>query len=226
MEGATKPLPLNKHAMKTLKIVQDSCGSNPREWDNLGTMAYKHSNYELGDEEIDDPIEWLEDMLNKERAYEYTSERLEKLEGEFYEKFIALPLYLYDHSGITINTTGFSCRWDSGKVGYIYMTKERFRSECARPMPLKEGQINPKLNPIKRITAKDLERAYEYLRGEVKTFDQYIRGDVYGFQIEDEDGNEIDSCYGFYGDDWENNGIKEHIDEELHPQLETVEIEY
>lgn len=40
------------------------------------------------------------------------------------EKYIVLPLYLYDHSGITMNTTGFSCPWDSGQVGWIYASKE------------------------------------------------------------------------------------------------------
>ena len=29
---------------------------------------------------------------------------------------IVQPLYLYDHGGITMNTTGFSCSWDSGQV--------------------------------------------------------------------------------------------------------------
>jgi len=40
------------------------------------------------------------------------------------EKHVILPLYLYDHGGITMNTGGFSCRWDSGQVGWIYASKE------------------------------------------------------------------------------------------------------
>ena len=39
--------------------------------------------------------------------------------------YAMLPLYLYDHSGITMNTTGFNDRWDSGQVGFIYTTKDR-----------------------------------------------------------------------------------------------------
>ena len=42
---------------------------------------------------------------------------------------IILPLYLYDHSGITMNTTGFYCPWDSGIVGYITISKAKIRSE-------------------------------------------------------------------------------------------------
>jgi hypothetical protein len=37
------------------------------------------------------------------------------------------------------------------------------------------------------------------LAGEVKTFDQYLRGDVYGYVVTDPDGNEVDSCWGLYG---------------------------
>ena len=40
-----------------------------------------------------------------------------------------LPLYLYDHSGITMNTGGFSCSWDSGQMGWIYATKEDIQKE-------------------------------------------------------------------------------------------------
>ena len=59
--------------------------------------------------------EWLE------------NEVLEPNGGE--DEVVALPLYLYDHSGITMNTSGFSCPWDSGQVGWIYCTKKRFREE-------------------------------------------------------------------------------------------------
>lgn len=45
------------------------------------------------------------------------------------DQIAMLPLYLYDHSGITMNTSGFSDPWDSCQVGYIYMTKEVFLKE-------------------------------------------------------------------------------------------------
>jgi len=30
-------------------------------------------------------------------------------------------------------------------------------------------------------------------------YDQYLRCEVYGYIIEDEDGNHVDSCWGYYG---------------------------
>jgi hypothetical protein len=104
---------------------------------------------------------------------------------------ISLPLYLYDHSGITMNTTGFSCRWDSGCVGFIYVTKEQVRKEYN----------------VKRITKDIVDKVTKVLQGEVKTYDQYLTGDVYGYRISKvevcdkgcEHKEEVDSCWGYYG---------------------------
>jgi len=58
-----------------------------------------------------------------------TEEDLAKCYNAAIKTHIILPLYLYDHSGITMNTTGFSCGWDSGQVGYIVMSYEKIRKE-------------------------------------------------------------------------------------------------
>ena len=205
--------------MNKLTIVRE-CHSydNPREWDNLGTMAYKHRNYTLGEERISDPIDWLESMLNLNPKYIYSDDRLSELEDKFFEKFIGHKLYLYDHSGITISTRPFSCPWDSGQVGYIYVSKEKVRKEYG----------------IKRITEEWKNKILSYLDGEVETFDQYLRGDVYSFTIEDDNGDVINSCGGFYGDDFVENGMADHIDhedlglsshEELVEMLKNAEVE-
>ncbi len=75
--------------------------------------------------------------------------------------WLILPLYLYDHGGITMNTTGFYCPWDSGQVGYIYLTPTEIAAEY--------GDTSP----------ESYERARKYLIGEVETYDQYLTGDVH-----------------------------------------------
>ena len=98
-----------------------------------------------------------------------------------------LPLYLYDHSGITISTGPFSCNWDSGQVGWIFVSKDKVK---------KEGIDETKVG--------------EYLKGEVETYDRYIRGDVYGYRIYEvttcnlghDHEEDLDSCWGFYGEDY------------------------
>lgn len=205
--------------MKKLRIIYDNNAISPRtEFDNLGTIAYKHSRYTLGEEEITDPIDWLEEMLNITPKYEYSNQRLQHLESLFYTQYIALPIYMYEHSGITINTCGFSCRWDSGKVGYIYITKKKALEEWGG----------------KRVTNKLRQKVESCLKAEIKELDTYLCGDVYGFIVEDENGETIDSCWGFYGDNFLENGMLDYINhedldithEELIELLKNTEVEY
>jgi hypothetical protein len=61
----------------------------------------------------------------------------------------------------------------------------------------------------KIVTQKLKDRVTEYLKGDVETYDQYLRGDVYGyrvFKVETcelgcEHEEELDSCWGFYGEE-------------------------
>ena len=152
----------------TYRIEQDQFGESPRDWDNLGTMICWHGRMDLGDETISQDN--AEDVLNEWLK----------------EPSIFLPLYIYDHSGITMRTTPFSCPWDSGQVGYIYVTLDKIRAEYG----------------WKRITAKRRALIEKYLRQEVETYDQFLTGDVWGYIVEDEHGDVADSCWGFFGYDY------------------------
>ena len=157
-----------------IEIIQDEQPESPREWDNLGTMVCFHNNYNLGDEHLYDH--------NDYQGWEDMKRAIIRNENAG----VILPLYLYDHSGITMNTTGFHCPWDSGQVGFIYISKEKMRYEYSK----------------KRISKQLIERVAGYLKSEVKTYDQYLTGDVYGYCITDtETDEETDSCWGFYGSD-------------------------
>src|SRR5271157_3909336 len=114
----------------TIEIVPDNNPMDPRkEWDNLGTMICVHKRYYLGDKHSynhKDYSSWDEFIA-----------AVEKAEGPI----VWLPLYLYDHSGITINTTGFSgqdsARWDWGQLGFIYATKAKLRKEYGKVLSKK-----------------------------------------------------------------------------------------
>ena len=171
---------------KTLKIFTDEC-NNPREWDNLTKMVCFHKRYNLGDTQTD----------YRQEAFESWDE----LKAEIIEKekpLVIKPLYMYDHSGITISTEPFSCPWDSGQIGWVYITNKRIDA-CGTTINDNETFTQYK------------ERLEEYLEIEVKTYDQYITGDVYQFQLTDENGEIIDSCGGFFGDDWKNNGLLDNV---------------
>jgi len=174
-----------------LQIFHDTWAESPRSWDNLGTMAIFHKKYNFGD-----PVEFTsEDFNGWSEMEEYITNKLKAV--------ICLPIYMYDHSGITINTQGFSCPWDSGQVGFIYVTKEKLKKTYA----------------VTKVPQGIIKRAKDVLLNEVKTMDQYVTGDVYGFSlVKREPGKEdeiIDSCSGFYGTDIKENGILEYIPKQL-----------
>lgn len=145
-----------------------------------------------------------------------------EIEGQLFANrpftgIIALPLYLYDHSGLTMNTTGFSCGWDSGQVGFIYILAKEAQENWPQHI-----RYNTETREFEGFEESDLDyitRIEDILRSDVETYDQYLRGEVYGFVLSDEDGEEVDSCRGFYGDDPKTNGIIEHLPKHLHKLL-------
>jgi len=156
---------------------------SPREWSNLGTMYCAHRSYNLGDEQIKDEKDLLARLLTCDENELPFDNMLAWQEVE--KDYLFLPLYLYDHSGITMNTGGFSCHRDSGKVGYIVVEKDKIRKEMG----------------WKRITRRREQKVINILKSEVDIYDCYLRGEIWNFIIWDPDGNEIDACFGFYGDD-------------------------
>jgi len=202
-----------------LHIVHDEDPDSPRNWDNLGTMICVHGRYNLGDVHYKSKLECLQhiatslgitEIINDLDMFEEIYDDEEQLEDwiKSREDFVILPLYLYDHSGITMSTSSFSCRWDSGQVGYIYCSTDKILKEYGT------------------TDSDTLIKVENILEGEVEEYDQYLTGDVYGFKLyKVETCNKghkhlefVDSCYGFYGDNWKENGIFEHISNDLIPE--------
>ena len=165
----------------TIKIYHDEHAVSPRDWDNLGTMICGHSRYQLGDKhEFEGGRAFLLDLLDLDDECPFDVDQL-LIRAE--RIAVILPVYLYDHSGLAMNTTGFHCLWDSGQVGFIYVSLADIRKEYS----------------VKRVSQKRRERVANYLKSEVQNYNDYISGIVYGYVVE-MDGKEIESCWGFIGD--------------------------
>lgn len=165
----------------SITIYHDPNAESPREWSNLGTLICWHRRYRLGDShQFDSPEAFLRDIAGVSDQRDLS---MEQLRDRAEREAILLPVFLYDHSGLAMNTIGFHCPWDSGQVGYVYATLEAVRKEFG----------------AKRVTKALRERAEYILRGEIVTYDAYLGGRVYGYVIE-RDGEEVDSCWGFVGD--------------------------
>ena len=130
----------------TVKIYHDHDPINPMDDEETFKLFMPHSRYELGN----------------------TKETPDN-------PYISLPIYLYDHGGITINTTGFHCPWDSGQIGVIYINRDEALSIW-----------------------KDEKAVLSAMDSCIQNYDYYLGGDSYGYVIEF-NGDHEHSCWGFLG---------------------------
>ncbi len=169
--------PIHKKKLEegiVVEVHHDDDPFSPREDDNLGTMVCWHRRYDLGDRQI------------KDGEFDSPADIMAAIVADEGPLQIALPLYLYDHSGITMRTSGFgdvdAAGWDWGQVGFIYISEKKVIAEY--------GSLNKESH----------DQAMACLQGEVETYDQYLTSAVYGYIIKGPDGDHLDSCWGFYGD--------------------------
>ena len=238
-----------------LKIEQEDSPENPRDWDNVCTMICFHRRYNLGDKHpYDNSDEFFEYILcdicnmKQEDIEELSTKEKYKLACENDNVYIQ-ELNLYDHSGLTISTSSnypYNDFWDAGCVGWIYVSKERALEEWGGiPERDENGEIiriphhhsngnitySAKYTPITEENWKEV--AEYHMNNEVKTYDQYLTNDVYGYKLikttteqercphcdeiikEYEIEEEVDSCWGFWGDCLEDNGILDNIFSDL-----------
>lgn len=159
-----------------IEIIQNNDAENPfKEWDDLPDIVGWHRSYNfntrLGDERLT-PKEFMEEA---------------KREG-----YVVFPLYMYDHSGLAFSLGVFGCPWDSGQLGFMFWTKEKLQDTgfvaCGDILP---KEVNGK--PLKEYLTESTQNA-------VNLLNDYVQGNVYGFQVSKPSGEEVDSCWGFYGD--------------------------
>ncbi len=163
-----KPEPVETFENEGRKVAlfRDDDPSSPRTYDNLSHMVCVHRRYILGDEQ-----------RNEGETEEELRERVPGI-------IALLPLYLYDHSGITMSTGTFGCPWDSGQVGWAYVTQE-----SAETM----GCVGADWTE---------EKLCESIRAEVEEYDKYLTGDVYGYVVTEANGEEGESLWGLIGLDY------------------------
>lgn len=212
-----------------LYIYYDDDPPNPRiDCDNVTRMICFHPRHSLGDKHnYPGKDEFLRELFSEcfpseekaERAYDriynthapkgsYTwsaaADRAmdSDLLAVIAQKHIILPLFIYDHSGIAMNTTGFHCPWDSGQVGWIYTKKD----DVAQAF-LEE-----------RYSGALQEKAEALLIGDVEYYNSFLQGECYGFILE-KCGEEVDSCWGFMGDI---KSVLPDIEEYLPPECQGI----
>ena len=177
------------------ELLENNYWSSGEDW-------YVSSSYPASLKGKDVPDWFLDNCINALK----NNEMLDMLNKS--GEFVILPLYLYDHSGITMNTAGFSCPWDSGQVGWIYADRAMIEKE------------------YDSLTPETMEKARVLLESEVKTYDYYLTGQNYGYQLFEGD-LETDSCWGFLGDIRDlQNELKEYMPKGFEDIVENMKYEY
>jgi hypothetical protein len=162
-----------KVGIYTVEIYYDNDPLNPRiEFEHSDIIVAFHKRYQLGD------------------TTDYRFQNFNgwcELEAQIikdHDPAVIKPLYMLDHSGITISTTDFRDRWDSGQIGFIFMPRK--------------GAYNTYMT--KRITKAIKAKCNDYIESSVKEYNQFLTGSVFGYVIKDSNDRDVDSCWGFYGD--------------------------
>lgn len=125
-------------------------------------------------------------ILYTSTRYELGDERVDPEEIEQKMKdssVIAIPVYALIHGSISLSTRNFGDLWDSGQSGIIFVYKEEVR----------------KTWNITKISKKRRELVIEALKNEIEIYSQYLAGEVYGYKIFDDQDEEVEACWGFYG---------------------------
>ena len=169
--------------------------------DPLKTIDYKGYKIIIDyDPSPDCPREWadISTLYSNSRRYDFDGHSIEELiqevGGDVYDdvipwdliekKYYYRKVWMYDHSGVCLKTgennpwgnMGYMS-WDSGLYGVIVVDKKTAKKEWGE-----DAQ----------------ERAEKWLDGEIEDLNIWARGEIYGYVVENADGEEIDSCWGFY----------------------------
>lgn len=170
-------------------IEQDENPENPRAmYEHASKMICFHKRFRLGD------------------SHDYDHEQYnnwDELESAICRKENAvavLPLYLLDHSCLEMSITDFKNCWDSGRVGLILISGKDAREQYG----------------VKRISKKLKCKILADLESDVIEYNQYLTGEAYSITlIDNETDEDIDSFYGFYGEDFWKNGMTDSLSAEL-----------
>jgi len=106
----------------------------------------------------------------KRKGFDMDSAR----DGDYKKDYHVLALNAYIHSGVALSLGTeypFGDLWDSGQIGYVLVQK--------------------------RAGFRNIRTAAESL---ISEWNSYLAGEVYGYVVEDSDGEHVDSCWGFVGD--------------------------
>ena len=194
----------------TIRIIQDSDAPNPRDdYGHLGKMVFFDSR------EYRSRNEWkhsenMRDFESALRSLAWFCTRSDAMEDEYRvsmdhvlravnKHFVIVPIYRNDRMGYVFGSGDGAGESDERCDGLVFFPVADLQGEGI-----------------------DRERAVKILEGEIEEYSSWATGDCYGYVIEDENGDELDSCWGFYGQDYAIESAKESAKSQRYSPAENV----
>lgn len=189
---------ISRYKGLTLRVSQDEHPTNPREYyAGENRLFCFHKRHNIGDKQNynqKDFSSWSEFEGQLKKDYDIHS---------------ILPVYMYEHGGVRLDTTSSSSRWDSEQVGYIFITNDYAK---------RLGEVKNSL----KYYVKDYSR---YLNGEIQEISLYYCNKVIGKK--DEITQNIDAevikeilISGCVFDDWDDEKFEKLIN--LDSQIQSL----
>lgn len=176
----------------SIEVIRDDCSLNPMEDDDgngkIHSFSTRHSNF------LD---------LTKYGCFS-VEKAIEQLNFMFGERGKGWMPLSYEHGNCSWFPmgdcpAGVEFRWDGTRFAGVWEMDKLVQQNLSH-WPEEEYA----------------KRAYEYCKGVCNEYTNWCNGWVYGFAIEfiksDSDENEDkDSCFGFFGWEWEKNGMLDYV---------------
>ena len=174
-----------------LVIKYDNYADSPRNWCNIGKFITIDSRCDSPDDDSDF-IYVVKETAQYAKNTENHIDLIKKMLADDYDEEVIyiVPISKYEHSGISYSI-GKSFGFDYSNNGFYIVTKKSLN--------------------IFGLTEYNEETLNEYILNELEVYNQYVNGQVYLFELYDNEGYFTDSCGDFYAID----DIKEHLPEEF-----------
>ena len=179
----------------TAKLYPDFDAENPLGMrDTLTTYVFESRDYDFGDKHLDiytatgydaDDFENRADGEPRNVSPDALAERFLRMDQNILA-FTPIHFADYGSSGAQIYESS-SYAGSGGVVEFACVTRDDYE--------MMEGKGSADAPEAR-------ENARRYMLAEMEEFNQYLQSDVYGYVIEDQNGETVDSCWRFYGRDY------------------------
>lgn len=168
----TQTAEINDHTVNVYREHHEATESPMKH--GIGTLACMHGEFDFGEEHGHQPDDF--------DGWDGFQDALMD-ENDVEEIF---PIYLYNHTNLAVQVGSFHgqlpqghARFDSGQIGFLYVTEDEYEE----------------------LTDDQKENLRDIIDSQLENYTAYVNGHVYRYAIEDENGQHVSGCGGFYSVD-------------------------